>query len=407
MRKLKETLNGVEVEWKNFGEVAKIQRGASPRPIEKFITEDKNGVPWIRIGDTSPNSKYVSNTKQKITLEGANKSRILKKGDFIISNSMSFGRPYILDIDGAIHDGWASISEFGDKLYSDYLYHYLACENVQNFWLSKINSGSVSNLNADIIKSLHIPIPPIEVQKEIASILDSFTERTETLIYELTTELEARKKQYNYYREKLLSFEEGEVDWKPMGKVGELVRGNGLPKTDFTEAGVPAIHYGQVYTFYGTYTESTISFVSPETANKLSKVNYGDVVITNTSENLEDVGKAVVYLGEEQAVTGGHATVFKPSMHILGKYFAYYTQTEGFAIKKRKYAKGTKVIDVSAKDMAKILIPIPSLEEQASIISILDKLENLTTSISEAFPKEIALRKKQYEYYRDRLLTFK
>ena len=133
------------------------------------------------------------------------------------------------------------------------------------------------------------------------------------------------------YRDQLLSFGEDEVEWKRLGEVGELVRGNGLPKTDFTETGVPAIHYGQIYTYYGVYTDKTISFVSPETAKKLKKVNCGDVVLTNTSENLEDVGKAVVYLGKEQAVTGGHATIFKPSKDILGKYFAYYTQTEGFS----------------------------------------------------------------------------
>jgi type I restriction enzyme S subunit len=191
-----------------------------------------------------------------------------------------------------------------------------------------------------------------------------------------------------------------------MNELGILIRGNGLPKADFTETGVPAIHYGQIYTYYKTFTTETKSFVSIETAKKLQKVNKGDVVITNTSENLEDVGKALVYLGNQQAVTGGHATIFKPSKLIDGKYFAYFSQTEMFASQKRKYAKGTKVIDVSANDMAKILIPVPSPEEQERIVSILDKFDILTTSISEGLPKEIELRKKQYEYYRDLLLAF-
>lgn len=191
-----------------------------------------------------------------------------------------------------------------------------------------------------------------------------------------------------------------------MSELGIIIRGNGLPKTDFTEIGVPAIHYGQIYTYYGTYTTNTKSFVSVETAKKLRKVNYGDVVITNTSENIEDVGKALVYLGKEEAVTGGHATIFKPSKDISGKFFTYFTQTEHFASQKRKYAKGIKVIDVSANDMAKILIPVPSIEEQERIITILDKFDTITTSISEGLPKEIELRKKQYEYYRNLLLTF-
>ena len=199
------------------------------------------------------------------------------------------------------------------------------------------------------------------------------------------------------------------MEWKPLGEIGELVRGNGLPKTDFTESGVPAIHYGQIYTYYGLSTTSTKSFVSPETATKLRKVDKGDVVITNTSENLEDVGKALFYFGDQQAVTGGHATIFKPCKNILGKYFAYFTQTVVFTSEKRKYAKGTKVIDVSATDMAKIPIPIPcpdnpdrSLAIQAEIVQILDAFTALTAELT----AELSDRKKQYNYYRDRLLTF-
>lgn len=209
------------------------------------------------------------------------------------------------------------------------------------------------------------------------------------------------------YMEKLL--DGVEVEWKVLSELGELVRGNGLPKTDFTDSGVPAIHYGQIYTHYGLSTETTISFVSPETAKKLKKVNAGDVVITNTSENLDDVGKALVYLGKSEAVTGGHATIFKPDRLIIGKYFAYFTQTSTFFSAKRKLAKGTKVIDVSATDMAKIQIPIPcpdnpekSLAIQAEIVRILDAFTSLTAELT----AELNMRKKQYNYYRNQLLSF-
>ncbi len=192
-----------------------------------------------------------------------------------------------------------------------------------------------------------------------------------------------------------------EVAWKPLGELGELVRGNGLPKKDFTDTGVPAIHYGQIYTHYGLSTRSTISFVSPETAANLRKVNTGDVVITNTSENFEDVATPLVYLGQEQAVTGGHATIFKPIKTVLGMYFAYFTQTPTFAKAKRQYAKGAKVIDVSAKDMSRIPIPVPcpdnperSLAIQAEVVRVLDAFAELTA------------RRKQYNHYRDKLLTF-
>jgi len=204
-----------------------------------------------------------------------------------------------------------------------------------------------------------------------------------------------------------------DVEWKALGSLGELVRGNGLQKKDFTETGVPAIHYGQIYTYYGLSTIETKSFVSPDLAKQLKKVDKGDVVITNTSENLEDVGKALVYLGERQAVTGGHATILKPGKCLLGKYFAYFSQTNEFADEKRKYAKGAKVIDVSATDMAKIKIPIPcpetpkkSLEIQAEIVRILDAFTSLAAELTAELTAELNTRKQQYNYYRDELLSF-
>lgn len=198
------------------------------------------------------------------------------------------------------------------------------------------------------------------------------------------------------------------VTWQPMGELGYLVRGNGLQKKDFVDVGIPAIHYGQIYTYYGLSTKKTKSFVSPELAKTLRKVDKGDVVITNTSENVEDVGKALVYLGDRQAVTGGHATVFKPGKNIIGKYLAYYTQTAVFDDYKRKFAKGAKVIDVSATDLAKIPVPIPhpedpekSLAIQAEIVRILDTFSGMTAALTE----ELHAREKQYIHYRDKLFS--
>jgi type I restriction enzyme S subunit len=119
---------------------------------------------------------------------------------------MSFGRPYILGIKGAIHDGWASISGFGEKLNSDYLYHYLSSNTVHRYWTGKINSGSVSNLNADIIKTLSIPIPDLNKQKKIALILDKFDALTNSITEGLPREIKLRQQQYEYYRDLLLSF---------------------------------------------------------------------------------------------------------------------------------------------------------------------------------------------------------
>lgn len=277
-----------------------------------------------------------------------------------------------------------------------FVYYAMKCIKYQTLehsrqWISKYSQ-------------IEIPLPPIEVQTEIVRILDKFT----SLEAELEAELDCRKRQYEYYRDKLLSFDnvEGqEVEWKKMSEVGTFIRGNGLQKKDFTESGVGCIHYGQIYTKFNTFTDKTLTYCSENVARKLTPVHPGDLIIACTSENVEDVCKTVAWLGKEDIVTGGHACVF--SHHENPKYIAYLLQTENFFQQKKKYARGVKVIDIKVADLQKITLPIPSLEEQHRIVSILDRFESLTTSLQSGLPAEIAARRQQYEHYRDKLLTFK
>lgn len=190
-----------------------------------------------------------------------------------------------------------------------------------------------------------------------------------------------------------------------MGEIGTFIRGNGLQKKDFTESGVGCIHYGQIYTHYGTSTTKTKSFVDAALAKNLLKVEKGDIVLACTSENIEDVAKAVAWLGEETIVTGGHSVVFKHNE--VPKYIAYFMQTSSFFNQKKKYAYGAKVIDIKTEDLAKIIIPIPPIEVQEKIVAILDRFEALVNDISKGLPAEIEAQKTRYEYYRNKLLTFK
>lgn len=380
---MEKLLDGVEVEWKPLGEVAEIQRGASPRPIAKYITDDRNGVPWIRIGDTTPSSKYVNSTAQKITIEGAKRSRILKKGDFIISNSMSFGRPYILNIDGAIHDGWASISGFKGKLNADYLYYYLSSNGVQNYWVSKINSGSVSNLNTEIIKTLPIPIPPLPIQTEIVRILDAFTELTT----ELTAELTARKKQYNYYRDQLLTFEEGQVEWKTLGTLAENLDSMRKPITNGLREPGDIPYYG---------ASGIVDYVK-------DFIFDGDyLLISEDGANLVARSTPIAFSINGKSWVNNHAHVLKFNTYAERRFVEYYLNS----IDLTPYISGAAQPKLNQKNLNGISIPNPSLNEQERIVAILDKFDTLTTSITEGLPREIELRQKQYEYYREMLLSF-
>lgn len=201
-----------KISFRRFGEIATIVRGASPRPINQFITTDSNGINWIKIGDISPGSKYVTSTAEKITIEGAQKSRSVMRGDFILSNSMSFGRPYILKCDGCIHDGWLAISNFNRTFLPDFLFHLLNSNEYQRQMKQKASfGGAVQNLNADIVKNLLLPTPPLPVQEEIVRILDRFDTLCNDQTSGLPAEIEARRKQYEYYRDKLLTFKELEA----------------------------------------------------------------------------------------------------------------------------------------------------------------------------------------------------
>ena len=163
---------------------------------------------WIKIGDTENGGKYITHTGQKIKPSGVAKSRFVKKGDFVLSNSMSFGRPYILKIDGCIHDGWLAISDFDQTYHSDYLYHLLSSNLISRMMEQKASNGTVKNLNAEIVKSLILPAPSLVDQRRVAILLDKFDILTNDISEGLPAELNARRTQYEYYRNKLLSFKE-------------------------------------------------------------------------------------------------------------------------------------------------------------------------------------------------------
>ena len=155
--------------WERLGNISLIARGGSPRPIKSYLTNDENGINWIKIGDTEIDGKYIYSTKEKIKPEGASKSRYVKSGDFLLTNSMSFGRPYILKTDGCIHDGWLVIGNIEFVFYQDYLYYALSANFMYNALAVLAGGSTVDNLNSDLVKALLFPIPPMNEQIHIAS----------------------------------------------------------------------------------------------------------------------------------------------------------------------------------------------------------------------------------------------
>jgi len=149
---------------KTIDDIATICRGASPRPIAKYMTDDSDGVNWIKIGDVTENDIYITRTSERVTKEGAQKSRAVKPGDFILSNSMSFGRPYIVDIEGCVHDGWLIISDYDEYLDTLFFYYQLRSDFVQRQFDGSANGSCVKNLNSDLVRKVNVHVPPIDKQ---------------------------------------------------------------------------------------------------------------------------------------------------------------------------------------------------------------------------------------------------
>ncbi|MDD7765217.1 MAG: restriction endonuclease subunit S [Peptoniphilaceae bacterium] len=316
-------------------------------------------------------------------------------------------------------------------LKAKYLYYLLQNTEIKH------NEKGIPSLTSDMIKRIEIQIPSVLIQSQVVQILDKFQSLLSDTKGLLPHEIEQRQKQYEYYREKLLTFDENcvkrereraylsnsylntlkeaaeivgiklfEVEWKTLGSIGVFENGTGMPKSLFNENGnVGAIHYGHIYTKYNLSVKQPIVRVTKQSADNLKKVNTGDLVIAKTSENIEDVMKTVAYLGNTIAVTGGHAAIFKHNEN--PKYLSYVFNGANYLLRqKNKLARGVKVIELSTKDMEKIKIPLPSLPVQEYIVAILDKFDALINDVSKGIPKEIELRQKQYEYYREKLLTF-
>lgn len=185
MQKLLQPKEGWEV--KKLGEKADIFRGGSPRPIEDYLTIHPDGINWIKIGDVKKNAKYIESTDEKIIPEGLSRSRFVNEGDFLLSNSMSFGRPYILKIKGCIHDGWLVIQNYQDHFDRDFLYYVLGSEAILQQYKSMASGSSVLNLNKEIVKNVIINCPKsVDEQAGIAKVLSDMDEE----IISLETKLE-------------------------------------------------------------------------------------------------------------------------------------------------------------------------------------------------------------------------
>ncbi|MCR8674588.1 restriction endonuclease subunit S [Micrococcus sp. HG099] len=193
------------------------------------------------------------------------------------------------------------------------------------------------------------------------------------------------------------------VEHKTLGEAGKFIRGSGLQKADLREEGVPAVHYGQIHTFYGVYATETKSFTDPLIAAKLRHAQPGDLLIATTSEDDDAVAKATAWLGDSDVVLSGDAYIYRHELD--PKYMAYFFQSSSFQDQKRRFVSGTKVRRVSGASLEKIRIPVPPLEVQREIVRVLDKFTELEVALEAELEAELEARRAQYEHYRHEVLS--
>jgi type I restriction enzyme S subunit len=400
MSKLAKLLEGVEVKWKALGEISQIYGGLIGKGKADFVSGNSSYISYKNIYD---NIEVNLSKLERVKIVDSENQNEVKYGDVLFTgssetadeagissvvttkfigsvylNSFSFGLRFNDDIE--------ILPEFSKYLFRS---HFMRLE------ISKTASGVTRyNISKARFKKIHIPIPPISAQIEIVRILDTFTKRTETLMNELTTELEARKKQYNYFREKLFSFEEGEVEWKTLGEVCRFINGRAYKQPELLAAGkYLVLRVGNFFTNDNWY-------YSDLELDEDKYCDYGDLLYAWSASFGPKIwkGSKVIY----------HYHIWKvvPNYNFISKEFLFYLLLWDTTVLKTSHSTGSTMMHISKGSIEKRIVPIPTLAEQAHIVSILDKLESLTASITESLSKEIELRKKQYEYYRDLLLTF-
>jgi type I restriction enzyme S subunit len=380
--------NKLPKDWKivNMGDVFTIERGGSPRPIEEYITDKSNGINWIKIGDTKGITKYIKNTKEKIKPDGLKKSRMVFENDFILSNSMSFGRPYIMKTTGCIHDGWLVIRK-NETINNDYLYLVLTSNQVYIQFCNLAKGSTVKNLNIEAVKKVIIPLPPLQTQQAIVSKIEELFSALDKGIEDLKT----AQQQLKTYRQSVLK-------WAFEGKLSPLTPKGG------TKEGWEKLKIKDICEIKGGKNQSKV--INPNGQYPI----YGSSGI---------FGYADEYICDENTTIVGRKGNINSPLFVTTKFWNVDTAF-GLCVNERynskllfyfclgfnfkKLDKSTTIPSLAKSDILSIDIPVPPLEQQHLIVqeiesrlSVADKMaESIVHSLQQAEALRQSILKKAF-----------
>ncbi|WP_411174296.1 restriction endonuclease subunit S (plasmid) [Klebsiella pneumoniae] len=379
---LEKLMDGVEVEWLPLSKVFNLRNGYTPSKTKKEFWANGD-IPWFRMDDIRENGRILGNSLQKISSCAVKGGKLFPENSILISTSATIGEHALITVPHLANQRFTCLAlkeSYADCFDIKFLFYY--CFSLAEWCRKNTTMSSFASVDMDGFKKFLIPRPcpdnpekSLAIQSEIVRILDKFT----ALTAELTAELTMRKKQYNYYRDQLLSFEQGEVEWKTLGEITTKIA-SGRNKTRDADGKFPV--YGST---------GLIGFID--------KAAYsGDLLL---------VARVGAYAGLVNAVSGhfdvsDNTLIIHPS-DSWNVRFAFHQLRH---MNLNQYAVGAGQPLITGGLLKNLKVPFPSLKEQTRIAKILDKFETITASISEGLPREIELRQKQYEYYRDLLFSF-
>ncbi|WP_367689980.1 restriction endonuclease subunit S [Helicobacter pylori] len=408
IERLLQTLAPKGVEFKTLEEVFEIKNGYTPSKNNPEFW--KNGtIPWFRMEDIRENGRILKDSIQHITPKALKGKKLFPKNSIIISTTATIGEHALLIVDSLANQRFTFLSKKANcDLALDMKFFFYQCFLLGEWCKNNTNVSGFASVDMTAFKKYKFPIPPLEIQQEIVKILDAFTE----LNTELNTELKARKKQYEYYQNMLLDFNDINqnhkdakmsakpypkrlktllqtlapkgVEFRKLGEVCDFQKGKSITKKAVTFGKVPVISGGRQPAYYHNEANRSGETIAISSSGVYAGyVSYWDIP---------------VFLADSFSVSPKQKT-------LMPKYLFHYLTTQQDAIHATKSAGG--IPHVYSKDLQNFLIPIPPLEIQQEIVKILDQFSILTTDLLAGIPAEIKARKKQYEYYREKLLTFK